>query len=38
MSIEDIEDYGMTVLLKEADRNKKVTRDSVMKKFNQHIK
>jgi 7-cyano-7-deazaguanine synthase in queuosine biosynthesis len=33
MDIEDMEDYGMSVLLKEADRSKKASREAVMKKL-----
>ena len=33
MDTEDIEDYGMSVLMKEADRSKKVSRETVMKKL-----
>lgn len=33
MSDEDVEDYGMSVLMKDADRSKKVSREIVMKKL-----
>jgi len=33
MNADEIEDYGMSVLLKEVDRNKKVSRETVMKKL-----
>ena len=33
MDAEEIEDYGMSILMKDVDRNKKVSRDTVMKKF-----
>ncbi len=33
MSEEDVEDYGMAILMKEADRNKKVSREIVMRKL-----
>lgn len=33
MDIEEIEDYGMSVLMKDVDRSKKVSRDAVMKKL-----
>lgn len=33
MESEDIEDYGMSVLMKEADRSKKISRETVMKKL-----
>ena len=33
MDIEEIEDYGMSLLMKDVDRSKKVSRDTVMKKL-----
>ena len=33
MNAYEIEDYGMSVLMKEVDRNKKVSRETVMKKL-----
>jgi hypothetical protein len=33
MSDEDIEDYGMSALMKDADRSKKVSRVTVMRKL-----
>jgi len=33
MSDEDIEDYGMSALMKDVDRNKKVSREMVMRKL-----
>ncbi len=33
MDINEIEDYGMSVMMKEADRNKKVSRETIMKKL-----
>ena len=33
MSLEDLEDAGLSVLMKEADRSKKVGRETVMKKL-----
>ena len=33
MDIEEIEDYGMGLLMKDVDRRKKVSRDIVMKKL-----
>ncbi len=33
MNAEEIEDYGMSVLLKDVDRSKKVSRETVMKKL-----
>jgi len=33
MDIEEIEDYGMSFLMKDVDRSKKVSRDTVMKKL-----
>jgi hypothetical protein len=33
MSQEEVEDYGMSVLMKEADRNKRVSRENIMKKL-----
>jgi hypothetical protein len=33
MNADEIEDYGMSVLMKEVDRNKKVSRETVMKKL-----
>jgi hypothetical protein len=33
MNAEEMEDYGMSILMKQADRKKKVSRDVVMKKL-----
>jgi hypothetical protein len=33
MNADEIEDYGMSVLLKEVDRSKKISRETVMKKL-----
>ena len=33
MSDEDIEDHGMSALMKDVDRNKKVSREMVMRKL-----
>ena len=33
LDIEEFEDYGMSVLMKDVDRSKKVSRDTVMKKL-----
>jgi hypothetical protein len=33
MDVEEIEDYGMSLLMKDVDRSKKVSRDTVMKKL-----
>ena len=33
LSIEDKEDIGMGILMKDVDRNKKVSRNSIMKKL-----
>jgi hypothetical protein len=33
MNAEEMEDYGMSVLMKQADRKKKVSRELVMKKL-----
>jgi hypothetical protein len=33
LSVAEKEDFGMSVLMKKADRNKKVTRDTIMKKL-----
>jgi hypothetical protein len=33
MNSEEIEDFGMSVLMKQADRKKKVSRDVIMKKL-----
>jgi hypothetical protein len=33
LSKEEMEDYGMSILMKEADRSKKVSRETVMKKL-----
>jgi len=33
MDIEEIEDYGMSMLMKDEDRSKKVSRDTVLKKL-----
>ena len=33
LSEEEVEDLGLSILLKNVDRNKKVSRDSVMKKL-----
>ena len=33
MEKEQIEDAGMSILMKQADRNKKVSRDSILKKL-----
>lgn len=34
LSNEDIEDLGLSILIEEADRNQKVSRDEIMKKLN----
>lgn len=34
LSNEDIEDLGLSILIEEADRNKTVSRDEIMKKLN----
>ncbi len=33
MDIEEIEDQGLSILMKQANRNKKVSREIIMKKF-----
>lgn len=33
ISDEDVEDYGMSILMKDAERSKKVSREVVMKKL-----
>ena len=33
MDIDEIEDRGMSILLKQANRNKKVSRETIMKKL-----
>ena len=33
MSSEDIEDYGLSALMKDVDRSRKVSRDVIMKKL-----
>ena len=33
MEWEELEDYGMSVLMKDVDRSKKISRESVMKKL-----
>jgi hypothetical protein len=33
ISDEDVEDYGMSILMKDVDRSKKVSREIVMKKL-----
>jgi hypothetical protein len=33
MDAEEIEDYGMSILMKDVDRSKKISRDIVMKKL-----
>lgn len=33
LDTEEIEDYGMSALMKEVDRNKKVSRETVMRKL-----
>jgi len=33
MDIEEIEDYGLALMMKDVDRNKKVSRGTVMKKL-----
>jgi hypothetical protein len=33
MEIEEVEDYGMSMLMKDVDRTKKVSRELVMKKL-----
>lgn len=33
IDIEEVEDYGMATLMKEADRSKKVSRETIMKKL-----
>ena len=33
MDIEEIEDYGMSLMMKDVDRSKKVSRETVMKKL-----
>jgi hypothetical protein len=33
LSDEDVEDYGMSILLKDVDRSKKVSREIIMKKL-----
>lgn len=33
MEIEEVEDLAMSILLKKADRNKKVSRETIMKKL-----
>ncbi|HEV7231922.1 MAG TPA: hypothetical protein VGO45_11365 [Bacteroidia bacterium] len=33
MNAEEMEDYGMSVLMKQADKKKKVSRDVIMKKL-----
>lgn len=34
MDIDEIEDHGMSILMKEADRSKKVSRETIMRKLN----
>ena len=33
MDWEELEDYGMSILMKDADRNKKISRETVMRKL-----
>jgi 7-cyano-7-deazaguanine synthase in queuosine biosynthesis len=34
LDVEEIEDFGMAALMKDVDRNKKVSRETVMRKLN----
>lgn len=33
IDIEEVEDYGMAVLMKDTDRSKKINRDTILKKL-----